>query len=158
MSALVLVACFSAASGQDSGRRNSQPPSPKVKVFLSHFGGSDQNWNSQNYLFNLHIIVSLVHIKQAVSHLFEVANALVHPCKWSCTFLCCFLHHHLHISCWSKCIIMGLCWIVSRPTTFRHWFITQVLTCKMVEQVVIMSSIVLYISIRLFFSKSVLNW
>lgn len=88
-------------------------------VTLVHF--SDQNWNSQNYLFNLHIIVSLVHIKKAVSHFFEqVANALVHPCKWLCTILFCFLHYQLLMSCWSKCIIMGLCWIVSPPTTFRH--------------------------------------
>ncbi len=46
-------------------------------VTLIHF--SDQNLNSQ-YLFSLHIIVALVHIKKAISHLFEqVANALVHP-------------------------------------------------------------------------------
>jgi len=38
--------------------------------------------------------VSLVHIKNAVSHFFEqVANALVRPCKWLCTILCCFLCH-----------------------------------------------------------------
>jgi hypothetical protein len=49
-------------------------------VALGHF--SDQNQNSQNYLFNLHIIVSLVHIKKAVSYFFEqVANALVLSCK-----------------------------------------------------------------------------
>ena len=53
-------------------------------VALVHF--SDQNFNSPNHLFNLHIIVSLVHIKKAVSHFFEqVANALVHPFKWLCT-------------------------------------------------------------------------
>jgi hypothetical protein len=43
--------------------------------FGSHF--SDQNGNPQIYLFNLPIIVSLVHIRKAVSHFFEqVANAL----------------------------------------------------------------------------------
>jgi len=36
-------------------------------VSLVHF--SDQNF--QNYLFNIHIIVSLVHVKKAVSHFFE---------------------------------------------------------------------------------------
>ena len=74
-------------------------------VALVHF--SDQNWNSQNYLFNLHISVSLVHMKKTVSHLFEhVANALVFPCTWLCTILCSFLHYQLLISSWSKCIAM----------------------------------------------------
>ena len=70
----------------------------------------------KNYLFNLHIIVSLVHIKKVVSHVFEqVANALVHSCKWLCTVLCSFLHYQLLMSCWSNCIVMGLYWIVSPP-------------------------------------------
>ena len=82
-------------------------------VTLVHF--SDQNWNSQSY-FDLHIIVSLVHIKKAVSHFFEqVANALVHPCKWLCTILCCLQHYQLLMSYWSKCIIMAVCSIVSLP-------------------------------------------
>ena len=55
-------------------------------VTLAHL--SDQNWKSPNYLFSVHIIVSFVHIKKAVSHFFDkVANALVHPCKWLCTFV-----------------------------------------------------------------------
>jgi len=63
-------------------------------VALVHL--SDQNRNFQNYQFNLHIIVSLEHIKKAVSHFSEqVAKALVHPCKWLCTILCCFLHYQL---------------------------------------------------------------
>ncbi len=36
-------------------------------VGLVHF--SDQKWNSQNYLFNLHIISSLVHIIKSFSNL-----------------------------------------------------------------------------------------
>ena len=108
---------------------------------------SDQNWNSQNYLFNLHIIESLVHIKKAVSHFFEhVANALVHSCKWLCTILCSFLHYQLLMSCWSKCIVMGHYWIVSPP---QHLGI---------RQVVIICQPYFYTFPLHFFSKSVLNW
>jgi len=48
-------------------------------VILVHF--PDQNLNSQNYLFNLHIIVSLVHQKQFDIFFEQVANDLVHQCK-----------------------------------------------------------------------------
>jgi len=48
-------------------------------VILVHF--PDQNLDSQNYLFNLHIIVSLVHQKQFDIFFEQVANDLVHQCK-----------------------------------------------------------------------------
>ena len=68
------------------------------------------------FLFNLYINVSLVPIKKTVSHFFEqVANALVPPCKWLWTILCCSLNYQLLMLCWTRCIVMDLYWIVSRP-------------------------------------------
>lgn len=53
---------------------------PFFSVALVYF--SDQNRNSQNSLFNLHIISSIVHFMKVISHSFEkTANALAHSCK-----------------------------------------------------------------------------
>ena len=87
-------------------------------IGLVHF--SHQNWNSQKFLFNCHIIMPFVQMKKAVSHCIkQIANAFVHPCKWLCTVLSFFLHYQLLLSCQSKCFVMGIYQIVSLPKTFR---------------------------------------
>ncbi len=51
-----------------------------VEVFLSRFGALIRS--RLKFLFNLHIIWSLVHLVKAISHYFEqIANALVHSCN-----------------------------------------------------------------------------
>ena len=112
-------------------------------VALVHF--SDQNWNSLNYLFNLHIIVSLVYIKKAFSYLFDqVANALNHPCKWLCTILCSFLHYQLLSNV--MLIKMYCNGSLSNSLTPQHLGFSSlhVFTFKMVEQVVIICQAYFY--------------
>ncbi len=90
-------------------------------VTLLHF--SDQNWNSQSCLFNLHIISSLVHIIKAISH-----SSTYYKCFG--TFMQMIMYNCLLV--WSKCIILILCWIVLPP---EHQGISSlhVIKCKMVE-------------------------
>ncbi len=95
----------------DNSRANNQIQTEKHKrlVFLKslvHF--SKQKFNSQNYLFDLHIII--------VPSFEQVEIALVHSCYRLCTFVSTFLHYQLLMSCCSKCIYIVLCAISSTST------------------------------------------
>ena len=117
-------------------------------VSLVHF--SDQNWNSQNYLFNLHINVSLVHIKKSSF------SFLWTSCKCLCTFMQMIMYISLLFPTLSIAYVMlikmygnGSLLNSLTPTTFRHcvnlYMQNGWRSCHN------MSSIFLYISIRLFF-------
>ena len=62
-----------------------------------------------------HHCVTCAHKKKSLLFLWTIASALVHPCKILCIILCSILHCQLLMSCLSKCILMGVYWIVSPP-------------------------------------------
>lgn len=90
---------------------------------------SEQNSNFQNCVFNLHIIVSLVHIQKGVPHSFEqVANAFVHP---SSTILC-FIPHFQLLMSQSKCTTTyNTCY-----QNFSHSRISKHLLCWQPEKAI----------------------
>ncbi len=126
-------------------RTNQKGPKSAYRISVALVQFSDQKWNSQNSLFNLHINCSM-HIIKAASLSFErVAIALVHSCNWLCTFVCGFLHHQLLLLCCWKCVIF--LYAIALPLkTSSHYG-----KDKMVDLVIInCQAYFLLISIRLF--------
>ena len=71
------------------------------------------------YLFNRHLFLSLMHIIKAISHDFkQIANAVVHSCKWLCS---------LHLSDVSYIINC----LRYRDKNVLYWFCKKVLLSSM---------------------------